>query len=88
MKIIVNIHSPQDFDSTALQSVKNLKETKRLLEKRMKAAQDEASKLENFVIDFDKQNTHELLEVIFWIFQIKLITMINRKEKYKKKSKR
>jgi len=34
----------------------------------MKAAQEEASKLENFVIDFDKQNTHELLEVTSWIF--------------------
>ena len=28
----------------------------------MKAAQEESSKLENFVIDFDKQNTQELLE--------------------------
>jgi len=28
----------------------------------MKAAQEEASKLENYVVDFDKQNTQELLE--------------------------
>ena len=53
----------KDFDDTALQSLKHLRDTKNVLEKRKNILQDDVNKLEEQIVESDRLKTQVDVEV-------------------------
>ena len=53
----------KDFDDTALQSLKHLRDTKNVLEKRKNIIKDDVNKLEEQIVESDRLKTQVDVEV-------------------------